>query len=107
MADATANRLVDTKQQNTAEGGYYVNYDVAATAEIYQGTYLTGDAGNDLDSAGNSAEGFGCVWGVAVERVTGGAADGDETARVLVAATIVDTLTSTHTDVGAAVFCER
>lgn len=109
MADLTADRQVDTKQLNVAEGGYYMDFDVAANETIFQGSFVQGDAGGDIVSAGSDTVGFGAVWGLAVENVVnttaaGGGSDGDKTAKCLVGAVIEHTLTATTANIGQAVF---
>lgn len=104
MADLTANRIVDTKQLNVAEGGYYMDFDIATSEEIFQGAFVQGDAGGDIVSAGSATLGFGAVWGLAVEHVNNTGADGDKTAKCLVGAVIEHTLTATTANIGQAVF---
>lgn len=105
MSDLTADRTVDTKQLNVAEGGYYMNYDVADSETIYQGAFVQGDAGGDIVSAGSATVGFGSVWGLAVETADNSSgSDGDITAKCLVGGVIEHSLTATTANIGQAVF---
>lgn len=104
MADLTANRQTpNVVNLDSVQGGYRVSYGIAAAEEIYVGMFVELDAGGDLTSAGAAALSQQII-GVALERKTGGAADSDVSALVLVGAVIQHALTSTLADIGAMVF---
>lgn len=104
MADLTANRQTpNVVNLDSVQGGYSISYGIAALEEIYTGMFVELDAGGDITSAGANALSQQ-ILGVALERQTGGAADSDVSAKVLVGAVIQHALTSTLADIGAMVF---
>lgn len=103
MAAVTKN-IQYTQLGNT---GMVVEYPVEALNEIYIGTFVGWDTSEDaLESCpSGAADEF---IGIALERKTGGAADGDVTCKVLVGAVIEKTLASVAaTNLGDLVYADN
>ncbi len=93
MADITANRPIPNilMAHPYAGGGYVIDAPVGALEEIYQGAFVTLDSGDKF--LGNLTV-PDAMYGLALERVTGGAANGDVTAKVLCQGVIQHAITS-------------
>ena len=87
MANQTANRPVPNILQASpyAGGGYIINALVGATEEIYKGAFVTLDSGDKYLGAMTVPD---PLYGLALDRVTGGSSNGDNTCRVLCAAVV-------------------
>lgn len=103
MAVLTANRPVPNVLQEYASGiGYIINAQVGVTEEIYQGSFTTLDSGDKYLAALTVPDAF---YGLSLDRVTGGAANGDVTCRVLCEGVIQQALASVAVaDIGKPVF---
>lgn len=102
MTALAANRPVPNVLKSYASGiGYVIDYPVGALEEIDQGEFVTLDAGDQFLAEWATAEQF---VGVSLDRVTGGASNGDNTCRVLVEGVIQHAITSVAVaDIGKAV----
>ena len=70
MAALSANRVIPTMvQANVDGGGVVMDYPVGASEEIYQGSFVTFDAGDNYAAPLGAGEVFA---GISQERVTGG-----------------------------------
>ncbi len=99
----SAFRLVDTKQKDPLTGGIVIDYTVAASTTIYQGAFVTIDAGGDIIpcATGTATD---CL-GIAQETVDNSSgADGDLTCPVLVGAVIEHALTATVANIDDPVY---
>lgn len=104
MADLTANRgTPHGVQLDAVQGGYMLSYGIAASEEIYIGQFVELDAGGDLTSAGAAALSQQII-GVSTQRKTGGSADSDVSALILVGAVIEHAVTATLADIGSIVY---
>ena len=101
MAVLAANRPVPNVLQGYASGvGYIIDAPVGAGEEIYQGSFvsLADDKYAEPLTKPNP------LYGVSLDRVSGGAANGTKTCRVLVEGVIQHTLASVaQADIGKAV----
>lgn len=97
----SANRVLTTKQSASGgEVGFYLDFPVGASEEIYQGSFVSLDTDNAAALAG--VEPF---LGLSVERVTGGSSDGDKTVKTLVGGLITIAIASiAGSDIGADVY---
>ena len=104
MASITANRPIPNilMAHPYAGGGYVIDAPVGATEEIYQGAFVTLDSGDKFLGDLTVPD---PLYGLAMERVTGGSSNGDVTAKVLVQGIIQHALTSVAVaDIGKPVF---
>lgn len=104
MAALSANRPIPNiiAAQPYAGGGYVLDVLVGITEEIYQGSFVTLDTGDQYAAPLAAGEAF---YGMSLERVTGGAANGDVTCKIFCAGIIQHALTSVAVaDIGQPVF---
>ena len=87
MAALTANRIIPNilAAHPYAGGGYVINAQVGAAEEIYQGSFVTLDTSDKYLSALVVPD---ALYGMSLERVTGGSSNGDVTCKVLCAGVI-------------------
>jgi len=99
MAALSANRVIPNVAQAYAAGtGVILDMQVGALEEIYQGSFVSLDAGDAY--AAPLAAGEVCV-GVSLDRVTGGSSNGDNTCRVLTGGIVQHALASVaQADIG-------
>ena len=93
MAALSANRPIPNILMASpyAGGGYILDVPVGVTEEIYQGSVVTLDTSDTFLAALTVPD---AMFGLSLERVTGGAANGDVTCKVLCAGIIQLAITS-------------
>ena len=87
MAALTANRPIPNilRAAPYAGGGYVLDVPVGATEEIYQGSFVTLDTSDKFAAALTVPD---AMFGMSLERATGGSSNGDVTCKVLCEAVI-------------------